>query len=139
MSDGAEQSKPTVVLPRADSIDGFQTDPASSPVAAGKPWVVLKFGGTSVSSGSTWKQIIARVKELREEMDCKIFLVLSALSQVLFYLGLRWVCAAARIVEEEQGRGWTGDIEGERGGREAGMQEGREREGEGAGWCLGGG
>eukprot|EP00288_Rhodomonas_lens_P014410 CAMPEP_0177696412 /NCGR_PEP_ID=MMETSP0484_2-20121128/3966_1 /TAXON_ID=354590 /ORGANISM="Rhodomonas lens, Strain RHODO" /LENGTH=606 /DNA_ID=CAMNT_0019207381 /DNA_START=194 /DNA_END=2014 /DNA_ORIENTATION=+ len=82
MSDGAEQSKPTVVLPRADSIDGFQTDPASSPVAAGKPWVVLKFGGTSVSSGSTWKQIIARVKELREEMDCKIFLVLSALSQV---------------------------------------------------------
>lgn len=53
----------------------------------GKQWVVVKFGGTSVSYGDTWLQIVKRVKELQEGADgtsYNVLLVLSALTQVEF-------------------------------------------------------
>ena len=46
-----------------------------------RKWVVLKFGGTSVSYANTWAQIVQRVKELQAE-GFRVMLVLSALSQV---------------------------------------------------------
>ena len=51
----------------------------------GKQWVVVKFGGTSVSYGDTWQQIVTRVKELQNGPDgssYNVLLVLSALTQV---------------------------------------------------------
>ncbi len=48
----------------------------------GKPWVVCKFGGTSVSYNKSWRQIFVRVKELLPEH--RVLLVLSALTQVGF-------------------------------------------------------
>ena len=50
-----------------------------------KQWVVVKFGGTSVSYGETWLQIVSRVKELQKAPDgtsYNVLLVLSALTQV---------------------------------------------------------
>ena len=44
------------------------------------PWVVLKFGGTSVASAASWAQIAARVQQLRSE--ARVWIVASALSQV---------------------------------------------------------
>ena len=44
------------------------------------PWVVLKFGGTSVASAASWAQIAARVQELSPET--RVWIVASALSQV---------------------------------------------------------
>ena len=49
-------------------------------------WVVVKFGGTSVSFGDTWQQIVNRVRELQNPAqgnNFKVLLVLSALTQVL--------------------------------------------------------
>ncbi len=46
----------------------------------GDPWVVLKFGGTSVASPERWRVIETRVGELRSTR--RVWLVLSALSQV---------------------------------------------------------
>ena len=47
-------------------------------------WIVLKFGGTSVSSGSTWETILARTKDIlnEESSDTGVWIVVSALSQV---------------------------------------------------------
>lgn len=45
-----------------------------------KPWVVLKFGGTSVSYLKSWKQIHIRIMDLLKEH--RVILVLSALTQV---------------------------------------------------------
>lgn len=50
-----------------------------------KEWVVIKFGGTSVSYGETWLQIVNRVKELQNGANgtsYNVLLVLSALTQV---------------------------------------------------------
>ena len=44
-------------------------------------WVVLKFGGTSVSTAQRWKVICAQVKKLRAQ-GCKVWVVISAVSQV---------------------------------------------------------
>ena len=57
----------------------------SSEKVPGKQWVVVKFGGTSVSYGDTWQQIVTRVKELQNGPDgssYNVLLVLSALTQV---------------------------------------------------------
>jgi len=45
-----------------------------------KPWVVLKFGGTSVATVKTWGQIVRRVQELLPTN--RVWLVVSALSKV---------------------------------------------------------
>ncbi|MBD8526073.1 bifunctional aspartate kinase/diaminopimelate decarboxylase [Pseudomarimonas arenosa] len=45
------------------------------------PWVVLKFGGTSVSTRARWDQIGARIKERRNEGK-RVLVVVSALSGV---------------------------------------------------------
>ena len=50
-----------------------------------KQWVVVKFGGTSVSYGTTWEQMVQRVRELRDPASgnsYNVLLVLSALTQV---------------------------------------------------------
>jgi len=60
------------------SEEGARRIPA---VAEAKKFVVLKFGGTSVSFSKTWAQIIQRVRELQEQ-GFRVMLVLSALSQV---------------------------------------------------------
>jgi aspartokinase len=44
------------------------------------PWVVLKFGGTSVATVKTWGQILGRVKELLPTN--RVWVVVSALSKV---------------------------------------------------------
>jgi diaminopimelate decarboxylase/aspartate kinase len=45
-----------------------------------KPWVVLKFGGTSVSSSFTWKQIAAIIADLVPTK--RVWVVISALTNV---------------------------------------------------------
>jgi len=45
-----------------------------------RPWVVLKFGGTSVASASNWTRIANRIAQLLP--DRRVWLVASALSQV---------------------------------------------------------
>jgi aspartokinase len=63
----------------ADGEEEVMTKPPSSGHAS-RPWVTLKYGGTSVSFERTWKQIAARVEELLP--NHRVVLVLSALSQV---------------------------------------------------------
>lgn len=45
-----------------------------------RPWVVLKFGGTSVATAERWATIARRVEQLRPEH--RIWIVASALSQI---------------------------------------------------------
>lgn len=45
------------------------------------PWVVLKFGGTSVATATNWGRIADRVKQLQAE-GRRVWIVASALSQV---------------------------------------------------------
>lgn len=45
-----------------------------------KGWIVLKFGGTSVSTAQTWLRISNRVKELQSNHH--VWIVVSALTQV---------------------------------------------------------
>lgn len=51
-----------------------------STTTSNKPWVVLKFGGTSVSSAFSWKQIAGRVHELIPTN--RVWVVISALTNV---------------------------------------------------------
>jgi len=53
---------------------------ASRPSEDGSPWVVLKFGGTSVATAGNWARICERVEHLAPER--RVWLVASALSQV---------------------------------------------------------
>ena len=47
------------------------------------PWVVLKFGGTSVSTLGSWTSIASRVRKLREASSTtNVWVVVSAISQV---------------------------------------------------------
>lgn len=46
-----------------------------------KQWIVLKFGGTSVSNYKNWQSIAEYVIELQSEY--KIWITLSALAQVM--------------------------------------------------------
>ena len=45
-----------------------------------KPWIVLKFGGTSVATAERWRTIASRVNELRPQ--ARVVVVASALSGV---------------------------------------------------------
>ena len=49
-------------------------------MAAEKPWVVVKYGGTSVSSVKTWETILARVEALLPTN--RVWIVVSAVSKV---------------------------------------------------------
>ena len=66
-------------------------------IAEGTKFVVLKFGGTSVSFSKTWAQIIQRVRELQEQ-GFRVMLVLSALSQVTNRLEM---CIQEAVAHEE--------------------------------------
>lgn len=63
-------------MPPSDD-DEENTAPVSH---AARPWVTLKYGGTSVSFEKTWRSIANRIKELLPKY--RVVLVLSALSQV---------------------------------------------------------
>ena len=52
----------------------------ASTSSAAKPWVVVKYGGTSVATVETWGQILARVKLLLPTN--RVWIVVSALSKV---------------------------------------------------------
>jgi len=56
------------------------TAPAS-PSAAARPWVVMKFGGTSVATPEHWRQIAERVRERLDDGE-PVLLVHSALAGV---------------------------------------------------------
>jgi diaminopimelate decarboxylase/aspartate kinase len=54
---------------------------ASAPPEPGRPWVVAKFGGTSVSTRARW-ETIARIAEGHRARGCRVLVVVSALSGV---------------------------------------------------------
>jgi len=45
-------------------------------------WVVLKYGGTSVSTATTWKAIFDRVVSILDKEHCNVWVTVSAVSQV---------------------------------------------------------
>ena len=51
------------------------------PSIAASEWVVMKFGGTSVSSRANWLQIVARIRQ-RQSDGLKVFIVHSAFAGV---------------------------------------------------------
>ncbi len=53
-----------------------------SPSPTGTPWVVLKFGGTSVSQRHRWDTIGRLAKQRADEGDARVLVVVSALSGV---------------------------------------------------------
>src|SRR5690606_19358966 len=59
-----------------------------------RPWVVLKYGGTSVASAEAWSSIVQRTKQLLP--DHRVWLVVSAVSQVSNRLDLALQRAPAR-------------------------------------------
>ncbi len=53
----------------------------SSPLAVDAPWIVLKFGGSSVSTVSRWQQI-AELATLRRQEGARVLIVVSALAGI---------------------------------------------------------
>ncbi|KAJ1476936.1 Aspartate/glutamate/uridylate kinase [Baffinella frigidus] len=79
-------------MPPSDD-DEENTAPVSH---AARPWVTLKYGGTSVSFEKTWRSIANRIKELLPKY--RVVLVLSALSQVTNRLEM---CLQEAVKQEE--------------------------------------
>ncbi|MEM8547445.1 MAG: bifunctional aspartate kinase/diaminopimelate decarboxylase, partial [Pseudomonadota bacterium] len=50
-------------------------------IAAESPWVVMKFGGTSVASASNWQHIAERIRE-RQQEGVRVLIVHSAVRGV---------------------------------------------------------
>jgi bifunctional diaminopimelate decarboxylase / aspartate kinase len=69
------------------------------PVSEPQPWVVLKFGGTSVSSRARWETVARRIRQVLEAGE-RPLVVCSAVSQVSNQLE-RAVAEAARGAHEE--------------------------------------
>jgi bifunctional diaminopimelate decarboxylase / aspartate kinase len=69
------------------------THPVSAPLAPDAPWVVLKFGGTSVATVERWRTILQLASARRAE-GMRVVLVVSALSGVTD--ALKALCGAAR-------------------------------------------
>jgi aspartokinase len=44
-------------------------------------WVVLKYGGTSVSTAETWRAIAERARQVLKE-GCNVWITVSAITQV---------------------------------------------------------
>ena len=53
-----------------------------TPAAPASDWIVLKFGGTSVSSRSRWDTIGRLMRERAEQEQARVLVVVSALSGV---------------------------------------------------------
>jgi len=64
-------------------VDSSQCSPTGG--SSNKPWAVIKYGGTSVSSVACWGSITARCKELASTH--RVCIVASAISQVTNLLG----------------------------------------------------
>ena len=69
----------------------FAVERSGAPLTPPKqlPWVVIKYGGTSVATVETWNQILARVRLLLPTN--RVWVVVSALSKVR-----RWARPARR-------------------------------------------
>jgi diaminopimelate decarboxylase/aspartate kinase len=65
-----------------------------APLAADAPWVVLKFGGTSVASAARWRTILALASRRRAE-GMRVLVVVSALAGVTDALKALCACAPA--------------------------------------------
>ena len=63
------------------TVPGEQTSLSSSHPTASSPWVVMKFGGTSVSSAANWRNIVAALEQRLAE-GLRPVVVHSALSGV---------------------------------------------------------
>ena len=68
------------------------TDSASAPLPPDAPWIVLKFGGTSVATAERWRTILELAAARRAE-GARVLLVVSALSGVTD--ALKALCACA--------------------------------------------
>jgi len=55
-------------------------------------WVVLKYGGTSVSTAETWRAIAERARQVLEQ-GCQVWICVSAITQVTNKLVAALVCA----------------------------------------------
>jgi len=73
------------------------TDSAIAPLASDAPWVVLKFGGTSVATAERWRTILQLASVRRAEGN-RVLVVVSALSGITD--ALKGLCACA---ESERG------------------------------------
>ena len=71
------------------------TASASTPLAPDAPWVVLKFGGTSVATVERWRTILHLAATRRAE-GMRVLVVVSALSGVTDALKALCTCAAAQ-------------------------------------------
>jgi diaminopimelate decarboxylase/aspartate kinase len=65
-----------------------------APLAADAPWVVLKFGGTSVASAARWRTILALASRRRAE-GMRVLVVVSALAGVTDALKALCACVPA--------------------------------------------
>ncbi|HCP44633.1 MAG TPA: bifunctional aspartate kinase/diaminopimelate decarboxylase [Deltaproteobacteria bacterium] len=65
-----------------------------------RPWIVLKFGGTSVANAERWEQIAQRIRQLLP--DYRVWIVASALSQVSNHLEA--ILSGARAGDDPQGQ-----------------------------------
>ena len=70
------------------------TATAATPLAPDAPWVVLKFGGTSVATAARWRTILDLAAARRAE-GMRVLVVVSALSGVTDALKALCTCAAA--------------------------------------------
>src|SRR5690242_20742488 len=68
------------------------TASASTPLAPDAPWVVLKFGGTSVATVERWRTILHLAATRRAE-GARVLVVVSALSGVTDALKALCTCA----------------------------------------------
>ena len=73
------------------------TDSATAPLAPDAPWVVLKFGGTSVATAERWRTIL-KLAAVRRAEGNRVLVVVSALSGITD--ALKGLCACA---ESERG------------------------------------
>ena len=73
------------------------TDSATAPLAPDAPWVVLKFGGTSVATAERWRTIL-KLAAVRRAEGNRVLVVVSALSAITD--SLKGLCACA---ESERG------------------------------------
>lgn len=78
---------------KPDKMSSVASPTVFNPHHGSRPWVVLKYGGTSVASARNWGHILTRVKALLPTN--RVWLTVSALSGVrtLFLPGVWWRCS----------------------------------------------
>jgi diaminopimelate decarboxylase/aspartate kinase len=77
---------------------------AATPLATDAPWVVLKFGGTSVATAERWRTILDLAAARRAE-GVRVLVVVSALSGVTDALK-----ALCRCAPSEREAAWAGVV-----------------------------